>query len=506
MRRSSELYIIVLLVWAVLVAAALTTFRQDISKAWAINWYAGIGVVASVVFMIYFWLNGTKTLAYTLFYYARLKRDKRASIQTRPPTSSYDPKAAPLVALVYCTRNDFNADSLEASMRQVYPNFETVILDDSTDKNYIVSIDVFAKAHGVKVVRRRDRIGFKAGNLNNYLKDATYDYFVLLDSDEIIPKDFIARSLDYFSRDTSVGIVQGSHIAAHMRNQFTRTFAWSIESQNIMFQSIKQEYGFMALEGHGAMVSKACYDAAGGFPHVVSEDICFSINARNNGFTIVFAPDIVCKEEYPVDYFALKQRQSKWIQGNVEFIQQYTKQMIRAKIRWYEKLDVLLHTYNLPVHTFFSIFVPINAILLPAVHYHLKYPVWMLGPTVIFFITPMLNDIIYYYRKLSIVKLAWYLTHTSLLYGSMFFISLWSVFKAIFGVPNFPVTPKSARNPSVLGIFGANIPELLLAVGLLWIAGAIDKNPFLVALVALPSILSIYFSTLAKREYAEIEV
>jgi len=118
----------------------------------------------------------------------------------------------------------------------------------------------------------------------------------------------------------------------------------------------------------------------------------------------------------------------------------------------------------------------------------------------------MLNDIIYYYRKLSIVKLAWYLTHTSLLYGSMFFISLWSVFKAIFGVPNFPVTPKSARNPSVLGIFGANIPELLLAVGLLWIAGAIDKNPFLVALVALPSILSIYFSTLAKREYAEIEV
>jgi cellulose synthase/poly-beta-1,6-N-acetylglucosamine synthase-like glycosyltransferase len=505
-RRSSELYVIVLLVWITLVVAAWTTFWQDIDRAWAINWYAGVGVVASVIFMIYFWLNGTKTLAYTLFYYARLKRSKSVTSQISHPTISYDVKTAPRVVLVYCTRNDFNSDSLKASMRQAYSNFETVILDDSTDKNYKVAIDVFAKAQAVKVIRRSDRVGFKAGNLNNYLKHASYDYFVLLDSDEIIPKDFITKSLDYFTQDDSVGIVQGSHVAAHMRNQFTRTFARSIESQNMMFQSIKQQYGFIALEGHGAMVSRECYMAAGGFPHVVSEDICFSINARNNDFTTVFAPDIVCKEEYPVDYFALKQRQSKWIQGNVEFIQQYTAQIIRAKIRWYEKLDVLLHTYNLPVHTFFSVFVPINAILLPAVHFHLKYPLWMLGPTIIFFITPMLNDIIYYYRKLSIVKLAWYLTHTSLLYGSMFFISLWSILKAVFGMPSFPVTPKSARNPSFLGIFGANIPELVLAGTLFWIAGAIDKDPFLVALVALPSITSIYFSTLAKREYTEVEI
>lgn len=501
-RRSSELYTVVLLIWIALVVAAWTTFWQDIVKAYQINWFAGLGVAASVIFMIYFWLNGTKTLAYTLFYYARLKRTE--SLVPRL-AHKRDANTAPHVILVYCTRNDFNSDSLKACMQQTYSNFETVILDDSTDKNYKVAIDVFAKACGIKVVRRQDRIGFKAGNLNNYLQHASYDYFVLLDSDEIIPKSFITRALDYFEHDKTVGVVQGSHIATNSRNQFTGIFARSIESQNIMYQSIKQQYGFMALEGHGAMVSRACYQVTGGFPPVVSEDICFSIQARNEGYAIVFAPDIVCKEEYPVDYFALKKRQSKWIQGNVEFIQQYTSQMAKAKIYWYEKLDVFLHTYNLPVHTFFSVFVPVNAILLPAVHYHLKYPVWMLGPTVIFFITPMLNDIIYFYRQLSIVKLVWYLAHTSLLYGSMFFISLWSIFKAVFGVPAFPVTPKSARNPSIIGIFGANIFELILAVALLWTAYVIDKDPFLVALIALPSVMSIYFSTLAKLEYSEVE-
>ena len=69
-------------------------------------------------------------------------------------------------------------------MGQEYDNFETVILDDSSQEAYKTQIDEFAQKHGVKVVRRQDRKGFKAGNLNNYLQGRTdYDYFVVLDSE-----------------------------------------------------------------------------------------------------------------------------------------------------------------------------------------------------------------------------------------------------------------------------------------------------------------------------------
>lgn len=77
------------------------------------------------------------------------------------------------VTLLYCTCNDFEANSLEWSMKQDYDSklLKTVILDDSTDPDYKAKVDEFAKQHkGVKVIRRKDRKGFKAGNINNYLR------------------------------------------------------------------------------------------------------------------------------------------------------------------------------------------------------------------------------------------------------------------------------------------------------------------------------------------------
>ena len=100
----------------------------------------------------------------------------------------------PRVLLLYCTCNDFNAEALETCMRQRYEHFHTVILDDSKDEEYKRKIDEFAQTHDVTVVRRENRVGFKAGNLNNYLQGRTdYDYFVVLDSDERIPENYITE-------------------------------------------------------------------------------------------------------------------------------------------------------------------------------------------------------------------------------------------------------------------------------------------------------------------------
>ena len=92
----------------------------------------------------------------------------------------------------------------------------------------------------------------------------------------------------------------------------------------------------MSLLGHGAMVSRECYEAAGGFPHVVAEDLCFSIEARTKGFYVAFAENIRSQEEYPVDYLAFKKRHSKWTQGNMEFIKTYTKRILHSNMHWYE--------------------------------------------------------------------------------------------------------------------------------------------------------------------------
>lgn len=65
-------------------------------------------------------------------------------------------------------------------------------MDDSKSNEYIKRVDEFVKEHGLRIVRRENKEGFKVGNLNNYLKNNDdYDYFVVLDSDEVFLNDFI---------------------------------------------------------------------------------------------------------------------------------------------------------------------------------------------------------------------------------------------------------------------------------------------------------------------------
>lgn len=485
--KSPLVYLIVLGVWAALLAALVpTSYVQAVHAADAGPAVVAL-VVASALFIAYFWLNGTKDIVYTLYYH--LVAARRPSAVPRRPDGPQ-----PRVVLVYCTCNDFSADSLARSMRQRYGNFEVVILDDSSRPEYLAAVDAFAAEHGVRVVRREDRAGFKAGNLNNFLRTAEFDYFVILDSDEIVPPDYIDRSLDYFAAHADAGIIQANHVATRNRNAFMRMFSIGVDSHWVAYQTVKDRHGFLSLLGHGAMVSRACYDAAGGFPHVVAEDLCFSIAARDAGYRTVFAPDVVCEEEYPVDYLAFKKRHSKWTQGNMEFIKRYTGVILRSRMTWFEKLDIVLFTYNLPLTAVFSLYVVLHVIALPLLGYEIVFPLWMLVPTAVFLLAPMLNDIVFHWRSMPKRRLLWYTLHTVLLYGSMLFISIRSSLTSAFGKSVFLVTPKEDQRVSVRQALVANRAETVFGLALIAVSAVLVGSVLPVLLIAVPAVFGTYLA------------
>lgn len=498
MQKTARVYVAIILAWLALMTGAFVPLMHAVLVSERRGWFT-LGLVAmSSLFIAYFWLNGAKDLVYTFYYY--LSRKKLGQLPARAAwPRRFGVEARPRVVMVYCTYNDFNAESLAACMRQDYPFHKVVILDDSTDLVYKRDIDAFAAQHGVRVVRRDDHIGFKAGNLNNYLRKASFDFFVILDSDEIIPPNFITRALDYFAADDTVGIVQANHQATRNRNKFMNLFAIGVNSHWPTYQAVKHHHGFLSLLGHGAMVSRECYEAAGGFPHLVAEDLCFSIEARHRGYFVAFAPDILCEEEYPISYLAFKKRHSKWTQGNMEFIKRYTARIMTARMAWFEKLDIVLFTYSLPLTAFFALYVVINVIVLPMLHYRVVYPTWLLIPTVVFLLAPMLNDIFFHWRKINPFRLAWYLLHTFLLYGSMFFISLMSSMKSIFGKSVFLVTPKDQTHVSIGEAFRANKGEILFAGVLFAISVVLDKSPLPTLLIVVPCLLSVYLALISNK-------
>lgn len=484
LKTSAKLYIYMIFAWLILLALSFKDFYYSF-RGVGNNYVLFFLLIMNTLFICYFWLNGMKEIFYVFFYWKN--KNKLIKIPRKKITDN------PKVILLYCTCNDFNADSLAKSMKQKYSNFETYILDDSKDKEYIKKVNAFAKENNVKVIRRKDRIGFKAGNINHFLKGKEdYDYFVILDSDEVVPKDFIIKALKYFYSYKNIGILQANHISSRNINFFMKVFSRGVDSHWPTYQSVKHNYGFLSLLGHGAMVSKNCYKDTGGFPHVVAEDLCFSIEARMKGYTTAFAPNIICEEEYPVDYLAFKKRHLKWTQGNMEFIKTYTKRIMTSSLKWFEKLDIVLFTYSLPLTAFFGIYIILNLIVFPLLGYSLGYSPLLLIPTIVFLIAPMVNDIIYYSKqKIGALFLLAYSLLTFVLYGSMFYISLETSFKAILGKKAyFHVTPKTSKSITLREAFKVNLKEFIFGVILTLIAILLTKNFYAVILLVIPVVLA----------------
>ena len=523
MKKKGVLYVIMLLVWTALSVLLWTTFvpyMQNVpyfesgDKSFVIKFLSVGLLIFNGIFICYFWLNGVKDFIYVIWYYVsknRLMRQYESVMDTDVSESKEK------VLMLYCTCNDFDGASLLRCMEQKYKYVEFVILDDSHKEEYKQQIDDFATLHNVKVVRRKDRKGFKAGNINNFLSSENcpdYDYVVILDSDEIIPKNYVESCLKYFYYYDNIGIVQANHISTRNSNFFMRLFHIGVNSHWPTYQIMKHNYGFSTMLGHGAMIKRECYEQAGGFPELVAEDLCLSIEARNKGYLVAFAPNIICEEEYPVDYVAFKKRHSKWTQGNLEFIKKYTGKICRSSMSWYEKLDIVLFTYNLPLTAIFVFFIFLNLLFAPMLGINLGavYKLWMLIPTIIFFFSPMLNDVFTWSTRLNPVSFIIYFFSVIVLYGSMLTTSLVSALLGMFGKKaKFIVTPKTSHKITFGFALRFQLQELIFSSVLLTFSALMTiffrgNYLFSVFLIFVTGYLSVLLLFLSNKTYNEKEI
>ena len=451
MKKKPTLYVIILCAWAGCVALLGFAFVRvvlglgdysAVKKGFIIALLAVNTLVLAAL-----WFGSLKDFVFSVGYAVLRKKlgKKYAEVKEVP----IDPQNAPRVLLLYCTCNDFNAAALSACRKQDYPDFKTVILDDSSDPSCLAEIDAYRCKHAnVEVIRRTDKTGYKAGNLNNYLAGRTdYDYFVVLDSDEVIPPDYIRQVLKYFAYDKNCGAVQAKHKAKKGENVFQRLMGLCVGSNGETVQVIKNFYGANALIGHGMTISRECYEKTGGFPLVVAEDISFAVEIKDAGLDIIYAPDILCYEEFPVNYVSLKKRQCKWTQGNLEYMKKYNKDIDNSKMAWFEKLDIKLSHYSLPIVPVLSFLLAVCTIVLGFLGYPvIRYSLAIYGVMILFLCSPMIPDLFVYQRTKNVFLLIPYFIVNVATYASLAPMMLRTVFLGIFGKKaTFIVTPKQSE-------------------------------------------------------------
>jgi len=445
-----------------------------------------------VFFVTVAWLYGLYNLSVVLFAAYNRWRERSTIAEPIELVNFHPP-----VAVLYTTCNDFVEAGAASCVRLKYPNFRVYILDDSSDENEMRRIDRFAAKHeSITVVRRPERRGFKAGNLNYALQHIIEEpLFVIADSDEILPQNFLSVLVPRISADPDCGFVQANHKCIRQGTKLQRDMCRGIDIHWEWYQPLRNRFGFVMFLGHGALLRKSCWDEVGGFPELVSEDLAYAIAIREKGYYGTFAADVTCLEEFPSSVRAFRLRHVKWTRGTCEFLHRYAMRLIRSKnVSLPEKLDILFPTANLPLTLFFFVFMIMTAIVLPVtigeraiVTFELgantlRLPVvrmpeamnvlytWdFFAMTVVALVSPLLCFVLAMRR--TPFKLLRFLAHSTSLYAALAPLStICIVGYAITGKARFLVTGDASKQANASNYLSETHPDSVTTQRLEWLA------------------------------------
>jgi cellulose synthase/poly-beta-1,6-N-acetylglucosamine synthase-like glycosyltransferase len=222
----------------------------------------------------------------------------------------------PKVALLYTTCDDAIPDLILKLGQQTYPHCDVFILDDSVNSETIQTINQLAARCRYRALRRNSREGFKAGNLNNWLRlyGAQYDYFVVLDADSMLDIDFIERMLKYAEHPANkqVAIFQSKILPWNTTNFIPRLMAqispvWLYELDRVV-----NTCGIIPAWGHNNLCRTRDFIKVNGFDEAfISEDYATALNLLDNGLQCKLV-NVISYEAVPETVYNYSKRALRW--------------------------------------------------------------------------------------------------------------------------------------------------------------------------------------------------
>lgn len=340
MKKSSKIYLLTVALWIPLSLFATpqlySSLNSDAPPTMSLFW------IFSICMLNYFWLFSCYHAVSFFFSYSTSRVFSNFSKITDFPH----------IAVLYTTRNDFVERCAETCIKLDYPSCHLFICDDSDDDRFKNRIEAFwaANSRQCTIIRRENKSGFKAGNLNNALHklDPMYKYIIVADYDSMIPSSFIRKTLQYFETYPRLAFVQAVH-----RGEVCYPSWFSLDllpGVDCLWQymSLKNRYGLVPCFGHGVMLCRSILVKVGGFPQILSEDLALTTILREAGYYGVVADNIVCGEGIPLTLKQFRRRYEKWLVGMAEFSKTYLPQFLRSKTTTViEKFDLVFHCLNL---------------------------------------------------------------------------------------------------------------------------------------------------------------
>jgi len=173
----------------------------------------------------------------------------------------------------------------------------------------------------LKVLRRGERSGFKAGNLAFGLKHSDAQYVAIFDADFVPPTDFLRRTVPALIADSGLAYVQARWKHAN------RTKNWLTRAQGMLLDAhfaVEQEARFragvpMSFNGTAGVWNRDAIDDGGGWTgDTLTEDLDLSMRCAMKGWRSALLADVEVPGELPDTAAAWRAQQARWTTGHAQ--------------------------------------------------------------------------------------------------------------------------------------------------------------------------------------------
>jgi len=236
-----------------------------------------------------------------------------------------------------------------------YPidKLEIQVLDDSTDESVSTTATQIAELRktglDIQHIRRKDRVGFKAGALKEGLKTAKGAYIAIFDADFLPGKKWLLQTIPYF-KDEAIGVVQTrwGHINRNY-SLLTKVQAFALDFHFTLEQvGRSQNNHFINFNGTAGAWRKTCIVDAGNWEgDTLTEDLDLSYRAQLKKWKFKYLENIETPAELPVVISAARTQQFRWNKGAAENFQKLYGTLLKDNsLRFSTKFHSFFHLLN----------------------------------------------------------------------------------------------------------------------------------------------------------------
>jgi cellulose synthase/poly-beta-1,6-N-acetylglucosamine synthase-like glycosyltransferase len=282
------------------------------------------------------------------WYRESRRKSAKELLQPSGPVNYY-----PLVTIQLPLYNErfVAARLIDASAMLQWPNnrMEIQVLDDSDDDTVqIIDERVHYWSHRgipIRVLRREDRAGFKAGALGYGLAKAKGEFIAVFDADFLPTSDFLLRTAPFFS-DKKTGMVQARWGFLNTEHSWLTSIQSLLLGQHFSIEHfVRFRRGlFFNFNGTAGIWRRQAIESSGGWQSdTVTEDLDLSYRAQLAGWRFVYCDDLVVPSELPVTLASFRSQQQRWAKGSIQTAKKILPRLLAGGLPLQVKCEAVAH-------------------------------------------------------------------------------------------------------------------------------------------------------------------